>query len=144
MCCVDRGGRGHSSLALRANSGQVWCPLPLYGLATAAPNVSIERTITWSHASICKLVNAASQLVEGTQRLCHGSCCLVVLTPNSHQVHLRIRTPRSLCTKNRYHTCKRQNKWAVSSCVHIECVCTTTIADGFQPQTCAGAWCGMS
>ncbi len=26
----------------------------------------------------------------------------------------------------------------------LMCICATTIADGFQPQTCAGAWCGMS
>ncbi len=26
----------------------------------------------------------------------------------------------------------------------LKCVCTTMITDGFQPQTCAGAWCGMS
>ena len=25
----------------------------------------------------------------------------------------------------------------------LKCVCTTMIADGFQPQTCAGAWCVM-
>ncbi len=66
------------------------------------------------------------------------------LTPNSHQAHLRIRTPRSLHTKNRYHACECQSKWAVSSCVHTECMCATMIADGFQPQTCTGTWCGMS
>ncbi len=50
----------------------------------------------------------------GGAGLLHAGC----VTPNPHQVHPCVRTPRSQCTKNRYHTCKRQSKWAMSSCGH--------------------------
>ncbi len=42
----------------------------------------------------------------------------VCVTPNPHQAHPRIHTPRSQRTKNKYHACERQSKWAVSSFVY--------------------------
>ncbi len=44
--------------------------------------------------------------------------------------------PRSQCSK--------MSLMHVHGCGHTEWVCATMIADGFQPQTCAGAWCRMS
>ncbi len=97
-----------------------------------------------SRMNRCVLPRSLANLSPGKRGPPQHQLTFKPLTPNSHQAHLRIRTPRSLHTKNRYHTCKRQSKWAVSSCVHTECMCATMIADGFQPQMCAGAWCGLS
>ncbi len=53
------------------------------------------------------------------------------VTPGPHRLRQCTRTPRSQRAK--------MGLTYVYGCVHTEeCVCTTMIADGFQPQTCAG------
>ncbi len=80
--------------------------------------------------------------------VCVACVCLCViagtlvetLTPNPHQMHPRIRTPRSQRTKNRYHTCERQSKWAVSSCFHTN----SSICDCDCKWVSTPFTCGMS
>ncbi len=101
------------------------------------PRVTNVKTALRSHpegACCCK-----PSLLGGHPSLCVSSPGAdLVNDPHSTP---RTPTPRSQHTKNGYHTCKRQSKWAVSSYVYTAVPHVTVIANWFQPHSGAEQKC---
>ncbi len=69
-------------------------------------------------------------------------CCVRVALGPYHVRH-RTRTPRSQCSRLGFTCVKQCGKEVCTDVFTLKCTCTTMISDGFQPQTCTGAWCVM-
>ncbi len=97
-------------------------------------NDSERNTHTYTHVQIWQSTHRAHKLQRTPNQGWGGRHCqhlkkqkrviqpkglvsfFASLTPNPHQAH----PPRSQCTKNGYHTCTSESKWAVSSYVQTD------------------------
>ena len=119
---------------LHAGRGRVLCPRAY----SIVPQITTNLRLVWVGVQAIKQIHpkqTANFRCKQWRLTFDSSVKFGWVTPNSHHMQQHIMHAKVTVHQNGSHN--------VHGCVHTECVCATMIVDGFQPQMCTGAWCGM-